>query len=148
MCEEYPNSTKAPATRTSSPIILSPSSGSQSHPSSATMSPDVIEETPPPSQRSIRELVRKEIANIQSAMNTPSSSQGRPKSHSRCRRHRHYVSESSTDSEDGEGPKVSFLHAEGQRMAPGRSQTARRLERLLQAFAVNSILSKSQCKGE
>ena len=79
---------------------------------SGTVTPDVIEENLPLSQQEIRDL-RQELASMRDSLATANSRGRVSKSHSRRRRHRHYISDSSSDSEEGDWPRVSFVHANG-----------------------------------
>ena len=102
-----------PKSKTPSLIVQdSVKHSSDSEASSEMLTPDCIEETPPPSQRDMRKL-RKEMADMRHSM-AATNGRGRvSKSHSHRRRRRHHDNDSSTDSEDDGGVKVSFLHAEG-----------------------------------
>lgn len=88
---------------------------SESSDSDDTITPSVIEETPPPSSssRAIKRL-EKENAYLKHRLNEPRVHKSRSRKHkSRSRRHRYEYSSSSTDSEEGAGERVSFLHEEG-----------------------------------
>ncbi len=104
---------KAPRARTATRKAVTPPHH-HSVPSSKTVSRDVVEKTPQPDQQSqILELTNRlsqleeERARTQTQHRVHKSRSHRRHHHRRC------DSQSSSDSEEGDGPMVSFLHAEG-----------------------------------
>lgn len=78
--------------------------------SSGTVSPSIIEETPPPTSRA--RLDEHEVASFLKEY-LAGKSRSKPRHRSRSHRHRRHESSSgysSSDSEQGHGPRVSFLH--------------------------------------
>ena len=83
--------------------------------SSGTMSPDIIEETDIETlgvQKVMKQLIQNELAKKSDGQRSIvlGDTHRVHKSQSRRRHRRHYLSGSSTDSEEGDRPRVSFLH--------------------------------------
>ena len=88
--------------------------------STRTVSPSVIEETPPPSRRARLDehevaafLKEYEAKKSRSRSHHGSHHGSHHRSRSHHRRHESSSRSSSSDSEEGEGPRVSFIHQEG-----------------------------------
>ena len=88
-------------------------------PSQGTLTPDRVEKTDikfHDDRDVIRRIIQREFAKARSSQlgfdRLDTHRVHKSRSHSRRRRHRHhsYSSESSTDSEEGDRPRVSFLH--------------------------------------
>lgn len=96
-----PKAPKAPATKASSKAKSSNKAKAPSRPKASQKATD---------NAILRRLIQKELAKVR--VGQPNTHRVRKsRSHRHHRRH-HYSSESSTDSEEGDRPRVSFLHHE------------------------------------